>query len=90
MASIFNQREKELEKRDAQARAEEIAVAYGNAPVVRDNQGTEAPAAGPAGFNPAFLTNQTTSDNKCPSCGATLAFDPATGSLVCNFCGSSV
>ena len=90
MANIFNQREKELEKRDAEARAEELAVAYGNAPVVKDAQGTEAPAAGPAGFNPMSLTNQTTSDNKCPSCGATLAYDPATRSLICNFCGSSV
>ena len=60
MANIFNQREKELEKRDAEARAEELAVAYGNAPVVKDAQGTEAPAAGPAGFNPMSLTNQTT------------------------------
>lgn len=90
MASIFNQREKALEQREAQARADELAVAYGNAPVERNTQGTEAPSAGPAGFDPTALTNQTTTDNKCPSCGATLAFDPATRSLVCNFCGSSV
>ena len=90
MANIFNQREKELEKRESQERIEQMAVAYGNAPVARDNQGTAAPVAGPVGFDPNALTNQTTSDNKCPSCGATLAFDPATGSLVCNFCGSSV
>lgn len=29
-------------------------------------------------------------DSKCPSCGATLAFDPLTGKLSCNFCGTSV
>lgn len=33
---------------------------------------------------------QVQNDNKCPSCGATLAYDPLTGNLVCNFCGTSV
>ncbi|MBR4913812.1 MAG: TFIIB-type zinc ribbon-containing protein [Clostridiales bacterium] len=88
MGNIFNTRS-EFDKREEQERIEELNVKYGNAPVA---QGTEnsAPVSGPIGFDPSVLTNQTTSDNKCPSCGATLAFDPATGGLVCNFCGSNV
>ncbi|MBO4459415.1 MAG: TFIIB-type zinc ribbon-containing protein [Clostridiales bacterium] len=35
--------------------------------------------------------NSESADNrKCPSCGATLKFDPATGGLSCEFCGRSV
>lgn len=36
------------------------------------------------------IVNQKTLDQKCPSCGATLAFDPVTGGLACNFCGTVV
>ena len=88
MGNIFNTRS-EFEKREAQERLEELNVSYGNAPVAKDNQG-EAKVSGPVMLDPATLTNQTTSDNKCPSCGATLAFDPSTGGLICNFCGSTV
>ena len=28
-------------------------------------------------------------DKKCPNCGATVAFDPGSGSLHCDYCGSS-
>jgi DNA-directed RNA polymerase subunit RPC12/RpoP len=88
MGNIFNTRS-EFEKREAQERLEELNVSYGNAPVAKDSE-TSVPVAGPATIDASSLTNQTTSDNKCPSCGATLAFDPATGGLVCNFCGASV
>ena len=81
--------EKDFEKREAQERLEELNVSYGNAPIAKDGE-TAVPVAGPAGLDASALTNQTTSDNKCPSCGATLAFDPSTGGLVCNFCGSNV
>lgn len=36
------------------------------------------------------MANENFTDNKCPSCGATLAYDPSTGGLVCSFCGSNV
>ena len=88
MGNFFNTKS-EFEKREEQERIEELNVKYGNAPVAKGAENS-APVAGPIGFDPSVLTNQTTSDNKCPSCGATLAFDPATGSLVCNFCGSNV
>lgn len=88
MGNIFNTRS-DIDKREEQERIEAMNVAYGNAPVAKDDQGS-APVAGPAMIDTATLTNQTTSDNKCPSCGATLAYDPATGGLVCNFCGSTV
>lgn len=32
----------------------------------------------------------TTTDKKCPSCGATLKYDPATRGLSCEFCGRQV
>ena len=89
MANIFNQREKAIEQRAEKDRLDELNVAYGNAPVAKDEQ-SGAQVAGPATIDASTLTNQTTSDNKCPSCGATLAFDPATGGLVCNFCGNNV
>lgn len=88
MGNIFNTRS-EFEKREAQERLEELNVSYGNAPVAKDSE-TSVPVAGPATIDASSLTNQTTSDNKCPSCGATLTFDPSTGGLICNFCGSTV
>ena len=88
MGNIFNTRS-EFDKREAQERLEELNVSYGNAPVAKDSE-TSVPVAGPATIDASSLTNQTTSDNKCPSCGATLAFDPSTGGLICNFCGSTV
>ena len=88
MGNIFNTRS-EFDKREEQERIEAMNVAYGNAPLAKDTQGS-APVSGPAMIDTSTLTNQTTSDNKCPSCGATLAYDPATGGLICNFCGSTV
>lgn len=88
MGNIFNTRS-EFDKREAQERLEELNVSYGNAPVAKDSE-TSVPVAGPATIDASSLTNQTTSDNKCPSCGATLTFDPSTGGLICNFCGSTV
>ena len=88
MGNIFNTRS-EFDKREEQERLDAMNVAYGNAPVAKDSQG-DAKVSGPVMLDTATLTNQTTSDNKCPSCGATLAYDPATGRLVCNFCGSTV
>lgn len=34
--------------------------------------------------------SESKTDSKCPSCGATLAYDPSTNSLICNFCGMTV
>ncbi len=28
-------------------------------------------------------------DEKCPSCGGTMTYDPATGKLVCGYCGAT-
>jgi len=33
------------------------------------------------------VSNEKAYDNKCPACGGTLAFNPATGKLSCSFCG---
>ena len=63
MGNIFNTRS-DIDKREEQERIEAMNVAYGNAPVAKDDQGS-APVAGPAMIDTATLTNQTTSDNKC-------------------------
>ncbi len=34
--------------------------------------------------------SESADNRKCPSCGATLKFDPATGGLACEFCGRKV
>ena len=36
------------------------------------------------------LKQQKSLQHKCPNCGATLRFDPASGSLLCNHCGGKV
>ena len=73
-----------------QERIEQMKVNMGNAPAA-----PAAPSPSQAGVTyqqmpPVQIPNETSQDNKCPSCGGTLAFDPATGGLVCNFCGNHV
>ena len=79
-------------KMSPEEQKEYITLKYGNAPAAPATPTT--PAGNPANIIPPAPTpvvNGTTSTaNKCPSCGATLAFDPATGGLTCNFCGASV
>ena len=36
------------------------------------------------------IPNESATDNKCPSCGGTLSYDPSSGGLICNFCGRAV
>lgn len=72
-------------------RIEQMNVELGNAPAAK--QGAQGQVSIPVPvMNPApvAITNEKTKDNKCPSCGATLAYDPLTGGLICNFCGSHV
>lgn len=77
-----------------QERYEEMCVKMGNAPVYNNNVGQAIGTApqGPAApvMNVPVINQTSSSDNKCPSCGATLTFDPKTGGLVCNFCGNTV
>ena len=89
MGNIFNGRS-QYKDLSEQERVEQLRVSLGNAPV--------APAAPVPSQNgvtyqqvaPVQMPNETSQDNKCPSCGGTLSFDPATGGLVCNFCGNHV
>ena len=71
-----------------------MCVKMGNAPVYNNNVGQAIGTApqGPAApvMNVPVINQTSSSDNKCPSCGATLTFDPKTGGLVCNFCGNTV
>ncbi len=70
-------------------RIEQMNVAMGNAPSARNQvQAVPVPTVNPVGTVP--LPKESSTDSKCPSCGGTLAYDPSTGGLVCNFCGSRV
>ena len=86
MGNIFNTRS-EFDKREEQERIEAMNVAYGNAPLAKDTQGS-APVSGPAMIDTATLTNQTTSDNKCPSCGASLSGTKGE-TIQCPYCGTT-
>ena len=74
-----------------QERIEKMNVANGNAPAA--NKQAQAPVQDRVTYQqipPVPVPNETSQDTKCPSCGGTLSFDPATGGLVCNFCGNHV
>lgn len=93
MSDFINGRRVMRENLDEQERIDELYTSKGLIPpssrannaapsqtvTANEQQGQNAP-----------VLNQTSTDNKCPSCGATLAFDPKTGGMICNFCGSSV
>jgi len=70
----------------AQERREQRSVDWGNAQASENVQPNikviyeQVPGT-------ASVPNESAFDNKCPSCGGTLAFDPATGKLSCSFCG---
>ena len=73
-----------------QERIEQMYVNNGNVPPA--NARTQALAQ--KVVNPVYpvphIPNESTTDNKCPSCGGTLSYDPATCRLICNFCGNAV
>ena len=64
----------------AQEQREQRQVNSGNASFVETDQP-------PVQIISEQVPNERAYDNKCPSCGGTLAFDPATGRLSCSFCG---
>lgn len=69
-------------------RIESMQVKYGNAPVV---QAEDQPSV-QIQYDPGaatYIPHVASFDNKCPSCGGTIAFDPAAGALVCAFCGKA-
>ena len=39
-------------------------------------------------MNPIFEATREETDKKCDSCGGTMVFDPATGKLLCPYCGA--
>lgn len=41
-------------------------------------------------INVNIAASESADNKKCPSCGATLKYDPATGALSCEFCGRSI
>ena len=86
MGNIFDGRA-QYKDMSEQERIEQMKVSMGNAPA--------ASAVSPDKVTyqqvpTVQMPNETSQDNKCPSCGGTLSFDPATGGLICNFCGSHV
>ena len=65
-----------------QERREQIQVSMGNAPAAQaDGQPVQIIT------EQTSVTNESSFDNKCPSCGGTLTFDPVTNMLKCGFCG---
>ena len=88
---VTNFREARERRNDAaeKERIEQMHVANGIAPSAPPMPSGDAPTIIPPAATPV-VTSSTSTDNKCPSCGATLAFDPASGGLVCNFCGAAV
>ena len=80
------------EKRNSVLEQEKIDQMYIDRGNVPPSNRAKAPAQ--TVVNPAApVTNifkESTTDNKCPSCGGTLSYDPATGGLICNFCGRAV
>ena len=65
-----------------QERREQIQVSMGNAPAAQaDGEPTQIIT------EQTSVTNESAFDNKCPSCGGTLTFDPVTTMLKCGFCG---
>ena len=71
-----------------QERIEQYNVDLGNAP-----RATSPEPARQVTYTqsvPDSVQNATSTDSKCPSCGGTLSYDPSSGGLICNFCGSRV
>lgn len=89
MGNIINGRS-QYKDLSEQERIEQLKVSLGNAPVA---PAASVPSQSGVTYQqtaPVQMPNETSQDNKCPSCGGTLSFDPATGGLVCNFCGNHV
>ena len=73
-----------------QERIEKMRVAMGNAPAAPSAPALSQDKVTFQHITHAQMANETSQDSKCPSCGGTMSFDPATGGLVCNFCGNHV
>ena len=73
-----------------QDRIEQMNVNLGNAPSARTvaQVQTQPQQTVYAQTVPVPMQSETSQDNKCRNCGGTLAYDPETGGMVCNFCGS--
>lgn len=71
-----------------QERIEQMNVNLGNAPSAKTAAQAPAPQNVYAQSVPLSMKSETSQDNKCQNCGGTLAYDPSTGGLICNFCGS--
>lgn len=88
------QRRREM-KNDSfeQERIDQMYVDLGNIPPSEARR-TQAQAQTQTPPNPVVpvpnIPHESTMDNKCPSCGGTLSYDPSTGGLICNFCGNKV
>lgn len=91
MGNVFNDGSKYKDISE-QERIDQINVSMGNAPVVRASvqQAGEAALQADYAHTAPVTVKETSQDNKCPSCGATLTFDPKSGGLVCGFCGNHV
>ena len=88
MGNIFNGRT-QYKDMSEQERIEQMKVSMGNAPAAPADQGMVQNKVIYANVT-APMPSETSQDNKCPSCGGTLAYDPSTGGLICNFCGKHV
>lgn len=71
-----------------QERIEQMNVNLGNAPAAKTVAQPQPQQAVYAQTVPLSMKSETSQDNKCQNCGGTLAYDPSTGGLICNFCGS--
>ena len=89
MANLFDERSKYKDLSE-QERIEAMNVALGNAPSAAKT--TQAPVQNNVTYQNVSvpMPSETSKDNKCPSCGGTLAYDPSTRGLVCDFCGNHV
>ena len=71
-------------------RIEQMNVDLGNAPAAKPQEQSPSQQVTYTQAAPVTMQSQTSKDSKCPSCGGTLSYDPASGGLICNFCGSKV
>ncbi len=68
----------------------QMNVDLGNAPAANPQEQSPSQQVTYTQAAPVTMQSQTSKDSKCPSCGGTLSYDPASGGLICNFCGSKV
>lgn len=68
----------------------QMNVDLGNAPAANPQEQSPSQQVTYTQAASVTMQSQTSKDSKCPSCGGTLSYDPASGGLICNFCGSKV